>query len=253
VKSIGEGVMEMREFVGDNLEGAVEKASQFFGVPAEQLEMAVLSDRLQIAGIGSRVLVLANARELPESLGPVGSFLRGLLERAQVRGRFRIDESGGDSEIVLRVSGEGVRSWMHRDRRILDAMTHLVTRAAEKLVGPEATVRIDAGTEKRREEQREERHRGEGRGGDRRRSEGRRGERRRGDGRRGEGGPSEEELEESARSRAREARESGREVLLPPMNSRERWVVHNALKEIDGIQSESVGEGRLKRVKIIAV
>ncbi len=34
------------------------------------------------------------------------------------------------------------------------------------------------------------------------------------------------------------------------MNSRDRWVVHNALKELEGVESQSVGEGRLKRVKI---
>ena len=60
----------------------------------------------------------------------------------------------------------------------------------------------------------------------------------------------EEHLEEMARSRAREARSEGREVLLPAMDSRERWVVHNALKTVDGVRSERVGEGRLKRVKI---
>jgi predicted RNA-binding protein Jag len=35
------------------------------------------------------------------------------------------------------------------------------------------------------------------------------------------------------------------------LNSRERWVVHNALKDVSGVSSESVGDGRLKRVKIV--
>ena len=58
-------------------------------------------------------------------------------------------------------------------------------------------------------------------------------------------------LEEMARSRAQEARSSGREVVLPPMDSRERWIVHNTLKTVSGIRTESVGAGRVKRVKIL--
>jgi predicted RNA-binding protein Jag len=37
------------------------------------------------------------------------------------------------------------------------------------------------------------------------------------------------------------------------MNSRERWVVHNALKDERGVRSESEGEGPRKRVRISPV
>ena len=39
--------------------------------------------------------------------------------------------------------------------------------------------------------------------------------------------------------------------MLPPLNSRERWFVHQTLNEIDGVRAESTGEGRLKRIKIV--
>ncbi|MBW2416006.1 MAG: hypothetical protein JRG76_16020 [Deltaproteobacteria bacterium] len=48
----------------------------------------------------------------------------------------------------------------------------------------------------------------------------------------------------------RRVRESGEAATLDEMTSRDRWIVHNALKEVDGVASESVGEGRMKRVKI---
>jgi predicted RNA-binding protein Jag len=35
------------------------------------------------------------------------------------------------------------------------------------------------------------------------------------------------------------------------MSSRERWIVHTVLRTIAGVRTESVGEGRLKRVKIV--
>ena len=58
------------------------------------------------------------------------------------------------------------------------------------------------------------------------------------------------ELERLARDAARAVRESGEAELLPPMNSRERWFVHNALKDERGVRSESEGEGARKRIKI---
>jgi spoIIIJ-associated protein len=62
---------------------------------------------------------------------------------------------------------------------------------------------------------------------------------------------SEAKLEELAQTKARDALSQRKEVVLPPMTSRERWIVHNALRTIAGVRTESVGEGRLKRVKIV--
>ena len=54
------------------------------------------------------------------------------------------------------------------------------------------------------------------------------------------------------RSRAAQiVRDSGEPELLRPMSSRERWVVHNALKDERGVRSESEGEGPRKRVRIL--
>ena len=59
------------------------------------------------------------------------------------------------------------------------------------------------------------------------------------------------ELEALARSQAEQVRRSGEPVVLQEMNSKERWVVHNAIKDVAGVTSESVGEGRNKHVKIM--
>lgn len=238
----------MREFAGESLEGAVEKAGRHFGVPPERLSVSVLSDRMGISGIGARVLVLAGVREGPEEppamphapdppkefvgtveLGPVGEFFRGLLERMKLQEPFQIMEAEGEGQVVLRARGASVRAFVRRDRRLPGAMTHLVTRAAEKIHGPGTRVRLDLGVDDAQghsadPDRRDTRHRDDGREG---------------------------RLEAMAVSRAEEVKSQGQEVLLPPMNSRERWVVHHALKGVSGIVSESVGEGRLKRVKIM--
>jgi hypothetical protein len=57
-------------------------------------------------------------------------------------------------------------------------------------------------------------------------------------------------LERMAREAAEIVRRSGEPELLRPMHSRERWVVHNTLKDETGVRSESEGDGPRKRVRI---
>ena len=47
-----------------------------------------------------------------------------------------------------------------------------------------------------------------------------------------------------------EARKLKTDVLLDPMSSYDRMVVHSALSEMSDISTESVGEGRERRIKI---
>jgi spoIIIJ-associated protein len=58
-------------------------------------------------------------------------------------------------------------------------------------------------------------------------------------------------LEEKAQELARRVIETGREELMRPMNPAERRIVHMALQDMDGITTESRGEGRGRRLAII--
>lgn len=49
---------------------------------------------------------------------------------------------------------------------------------------------------------------------------------------------------------AGEVRESGEEASLDPLNSYERYLVHDALKDEDGISTHSLGEGAVKQIVI---
>lgn len=60
----------------------------------------------------------------------------------------------------------------------------------------------------------------------------------------------EEHLKELAKRKAEEVRGNGRLAVLAPMTSYERRVVHVALKEEDGVTTESLGEGANRRVMI---
>jgi hypothetical protein len=113
----------------------------------------------------------------------------------------------------------------------------------------------ERGDGRRRERGRGGRGRGDrerGRDGDRGRDRGDRGGERSGE-RRGDRpeGVDEARLEALAREAAERVRRSGEPEILESMTAKERWVVHNFLKELDGVTSESEGEGASKRVKIL--
>jgi spoIIIJ-associated protein len=63
----------------------------------------------------------------------------------------------------------------------------------------------------------------------------------------------ERKLKDFAQQVGREVAESGRQELLEPMNPYERRIIHMTINQIQGITSESIGEGFLKRVKIFTV
>ncbi len=83
---------------------------------------------------------------------------------------------------------------------------------------------------------------------DRSRSDGPRRDRPRGD---KPEGVDHERFEAMARDAADRVRSSGKPEIMEPMNSKERWVVHNYLKDVAGVTSISEGEGSEKRIKVI--
>ncbi len=59
-------------------------------------------------------------------------------------------------------------------------------------------------------------------------------------------------LERFAREKAQHSLDTGEEVDLPPMGSFERYVVHNALKDMAGIETSSHGEGEQRHIQIVS-
>lgn len=58
------------------------------------------------------------------------------------------------------------------------------------------------------------------------------------------------DLERRARSWAEEALESGKEIELDPMPSWQRRIVHMVVSDVEGVESESLGEGRERHLVI---
>jgi len=63
----------------------------------------------------------------------------------------------------------------------------------------------------------------------------------------------ERRLKDFAQQVGREVAESGRQEVLEPLNPYERRIIHLTVNQIQGITSESIGDGFLKRVKIFPV
>ena len=59
------------------------------------------------------------------------------------------------------------------------------------------------------------------------------------------------ELELMARKAAEQVRLTGRAVVLQPMPSSERRIIHLTLAEEDGIRTESSGSGRYRHIEIV--
>jgi hypothetical protein len=170
---------------------------------------------------------------------------------------------GGELEVrelpaALGISGLGDRScfliWIAGEE-------HAAPRREARSGGQQGD-RGDRGGEGRRRDRDRDRGRGGRPRGDRDRDRGRDsrpqrdGEQRRVDGRgerRGDRpeGVDEARLEAIAREAAERVQRSGEPEILESMTAKERWVVHNFLKTIDGVTSASEGEGASKRVKII--
>lgn len=60
----------------------------------------------------------------------------------------------------------------------------------------------------------------------------------------------EKELAERATEWANQVKESGQEMELEPMPSWQRRIIHMSVQEIEGVESESIGEGRDRHLVI---
>lgn len=58
-------------------------------------------------------------------------------------------------------------------------------------------------------------------------------------------------IERYAREKAEESISTGSTVELPPMGSYERFIIHNCLQDVSGVETTSADEGRDRHVQIV--
>lgn len=146
-------------------------------------------------------------------LGEIGQFVCGLIERMGA-GPFEITESGeAEGLIVLQLRGQAASRLASGDGRAVDAVQLLANQASLRAGGDDAK-RVVVEVEGNTDQRTAF-------------------------------------LEKIADRAAERARESGRPVALEAMSPKERRVVHMALREVGGIATMSVGEGRYRQVVVV--
>lgn len=259
---------DLKEFIDETEAAARAKAARHLNVSENELDAKTVPASLEIANLAGRVIVLAAVRREAPVTGPVAEFVKGVLERMGIQKISSVEERKADGEITVIVDSAGLAAFSRDNNGLLAALGHLAERAAQRELGDDSIrgrVELrgrDGGRDRDRDRDRGRNGRGDRdrreRGGRRDRGRGGRDRERGGGGGRGrrdaaearDGGPENPELEARVRDAGRRVLETGEATTLDEMNSRDRWVVHNVLKEFDGIGSESVGDGRMKRVKI---
>jgi predicted RNA-binding protein Jag len=274
---------ELREFTGETAEAAIASASGHFGVPETQLDVKVVPRSLGVSGLGNRFLILATVREAPQKTGPVSDFVQAVLQHLNATARLKLHEDERDGTILIQLEGPRVAELSEQDPNFLPALSHIADRAAARLIGVDAKAEVqisaprpsggggggdgrgrsrdrDRGGDRGGRGGRGGRERGGDRGGSGRRDErggrgGRGGDRGRPEARNGRSSGLDDQEREAVEQYAREAAEevvrTGEPKILRDMNSRERWVVHNTVRDIEGVRSESIGEDPSKRVKLL--
>jgi len=144
-------------------------------------------------------------------LGPVGEFLLGAVERMKL-GSFEISESTEGDFLIFQLRGPAAEALQRGDGRATDALQLVANQVSMRQGDDAPRVVVDV----------------EG-GGDER----------------------EQTLNRLADRAVKRARETGRSIALDPMNSRDRRAIHIVVREMTGVATMSIGEGRYRQVLVV--
>ncbi len=144
-------------------------------------------------------------------------FVSMLLEKMEMDAEVTLapdDGEGSADEIRLEIEGPDAGRVIGKRGSVLEAIQYLTTRVAHKPGEPRKHIAVDAEGYRARHE---------------------------------------DQLAEMAQKLARRVAKEGKVITFDPMSARDRRVVHMALKDIEGVRTESHGEGPDRRVQIIPV
>jgi len=153
--------------------------------------------------------------EIEDQIDAAADFVEGLLERMGLAAEVEVSESDGATYIDIWGADEeeSIGLLIGRHGATLDGLQELVRSAVQRETGSRCRVLVDVEDYRKR-----------------RRTQ----------------------IVERARDAARRVKKSGRQVALEPMSSYERKLVHDAIAEMDGLETASEGEEPNRRVVIRA-
>ena len=201
------------EVSGRTVEEAIEESSRRFNVGKNDLKTEVIEEGSKgFLGIGSKPAKVKVALK-PHAVVP---FAEGVLSRL-LRGMSLPDKvksrKDTDGNTVLNIEGPSSGTLIGRHGHTLDSLQYLVAKMVQRLTGDEKTIVI-VDVENYLERQKDK-------------------------------------LKELALNLAQKAKETGVEIPMRPMSSKDRRVVHMVLKENEHVTTESRGEGLRRKVVIV--
>jgi spoIIIJ-associated protein len=201
------------EVYGRTPEEAIEEAAKRFNVNKNDLKTELVDEGNKgFLGIGSKPAKVKIALKP----GSVMGFAEGVLIRL-LRGMDLPDtvksRKDEDGNLVLNIEGPSSGTLIGRHGHTLDSLQYLVAKVAQRLTGDERTI-IVVDVENYLERQKDK-------------------------------------LKELAVGLAEKAKETGVDIPMRPMSSKDRRIVHMTLKDHEHVTTESQGEGLRRRVVVI--
>lgn len=194
-------------------EDAIQEALRRFNVNRNDLNVEVMDEGSKgFLGIGSKPAKIKVALK-PNAVMPFAEGVLSRLLRAMGLPDTVKSQKDSDGNPVLNIQGPSSGTLIGRHGHTLESLQYLVSKIVQRMTGDDH-VMIVVDVESYLERQKEK-------------------------------------LKELAQNLAQKAKETGTDVPMRPMSSKDRRVVHMTLKESEHVTTESHGEGLRRRVVII--
>ncbi|MCG6918986.1 MAG: protein jag [Deltaproteobacteria bacterium] len=208
--------MSAMEIEGKSVEEAIETACQRLSLPADQLEIEIVSHGSSgIFGIGTRnAKILVSPKEAGDtsSLEEAKEILENILAHIQIPAT--VEASWAENRIRLDISSNGSGLLIGKRGQTLHSLQFIVNKMFNRLASKKAHIIID--TENYRERRRQA-------------------------------------LTEVALNLANRAKKSGRPATSSPLSAYDRRIIHLALKDNRQVRTKSKGDGALRKVVVFPV
>ena len=206
------------EMIAPNVEDAVARGLFELGVDEDQVEVEVLDQGEEAEGRQARVRLAVRPKENQpedETVTTARVALQELLSRMRVRGRIAshwAEADDDDPPLILNVQGDDLGLLIGHKGETLAALQYVTRVIVAKRLNKPVNIVVDVENYKNRRE---------------------------------------EQLRRLAKRLADQAAQQGRTLALEPMPANERRIIHLTLRDRADVTTESVGEGRSRKVTII--
>ena len=206
---------EFKEFVGNTLEEAKEKARDYFN--SNHIEYEMMPPKFLTVITGKRdVRIKAKIKEISEEYLTLKQRSKELLDKILKEGNFSVtmNETIQDDAIRYILAGDDTPLFTDDKGRLLDSIQHILVKAINKNTEQSISIVVDADDFKKERE---------------------------------------DYLKSYITKICTTVRKTSRPYILKPLNPSERRIVHILVKSEGDLTSESLGDGLYKKIKISKV